>query len=173
MKKFVTLVFGLLLFFSAGCPDAFGQKISGTDELTLPEDISYRTGNLWSGDLKLAKSDLKTILPESLYADFRRSKRLYNSGLGLVISGGVLGVAGGTALLIGPLDPMVGKYVYSYMYLVHCGNLILGSALLISGVPCLCVGVHGMKHVASNYNEYTPLLTFGPTLSGFGLAYNF
>ena len=173
MKKIYAVLLGLALFFGASCLESSGQTVSATDASSATSEILYRAGYLWYGEDKLTRNDLKPVLPESVYKDYLRSRRLYGSGLVLSIAGGTFFTIGTTGLIYDKFFVQRMEGIVDVGAILCVGNMILGGICLIPGVTCLCVGIKDMKQVASQAKSYSPQLTLGPTSSGFGLALKF
>ena len=174
MKKMlmkIALVIGLMGFFNS--PEMKAQVAVNGNEVVSA--LKYSRGNLWDGENRLDKSEVQKMLLEQDFDKYMSSRRLYKSGMGLTIAGGVLVVSNSIPLIwheyfhqVDPDYPVTRPGV-----LLNFAGLALGGAMLVSGVPCLCTGVGKMKNLAASYNGYQPQLTFGPTSEGIGLALKF
>lgn len=134
--------------------------------------IEYRAGNVWADGERLKKPELKMMFSEQDYARFISGRRLMVSGATLTGIGGTFVAVNGALMIYYanfPTDPCCPQVNMSYVFCA--GNVILGSAMLLAGVPCLCVGINRMQKTVGHYNETQ--LTLGPTSSGFGLALKF
>ena len=112
------------------------------------------------------------MFSEQDYARFISGRRLMVSGATLTGIGGTFVAVNGALMIYYanfPTDPCCPQVNMSYVFCA--GNVILGSAMLLAGVPCLCVGINRMQKTVGHYNETQ--LTLGPTSSGFGLALKF
>ena len=167
----IALVIGLVGFFNS--PEMKAQIAANGNEVVSA--LKYSRGNLWDGENRLDKSEVQEILLEQDFDKYMRSRRLYKSGMGLTIAGGVLVVSNSIPIILHdyfyPVDPDFPVVRIGVIF--NFAGLALGGAMLASGVPCLCTGVGKMKNLAASYNGYQPQLTFGTTTDGIGLALKF
>lgn len=172
MKKIYAVLLGLVLFFGASCLESSGQTVSATDASSATSGILYRAGNVWADGVRLKKPELKMMFSEQDYGRFISGRRLMVSGATLTGIGGAFVVVNGAFLAyfasMPPKDPF---YTVNVSQIICAGNVILGGAMLVAGVPCLCVGINRMQKTVRHHNETQ--LTLGPTSSGFGLALKF
>lgn len=173
MKKIFAILSGLVLFIGASCLESSAQSVSASeDSSAAPSEILYRAGNVWADGERLKKPELKMMFSEQDYARFISGRRLMVSGATLTGIGGTFVAVNGALMIYYanfPTDPCCPQVNMSYVFCA--GNVILGSAMLLAGVPCLCVGINRMQKTVGHYNETQ--LTLGPTSSGFGLALKF
>lgn len=173
MKKIFAILSGLVLFIGASCLESSAQSASAAeDSSAATSEILYRAGNVWADGERLKKPELKMMFSEQDYARFISGRRLMVSGATLTGIGGTFVAVNGALMIYYanfPTDPCCPQVNMSYVFCA--GNVILGSAMLLAGVPCLCVGINRMQKTVGHYNETQ--LTLGPTSSGFGLALKF
>lgn len=173
MKKIFAILSGLVLFIGASCLESSAQSVSAVeDSSAATSEILYRAGNVWADGERLKKPELKMMFSEQDYARFISGRRLMVSGATLTGIGGTFVAVNGALMIYYanfPTDPCCPQVNMSYVFCA--GNVILGSAMLLAGVPCLCVGINRMQKTVGHYNETQ--LTLGPTSSGFGLALKF
>lgn len=136
------------------------------------DTYKYRAGRIYQGDYRLSKEELQNVLNAD---DFDR----YLSGRKLLVSGSVMTAVGGAfavvnaALLADHLnsnsnDPL---HTVDVSHIIYVGNAILGGAVMLAGVPCLCVGVNRLKKVAGQMKSSEVSLEY--TGTGLSLAFRF
>lgn len=206
MKKLVLLIITLCCAFSALAEAPADkltkeQKKAQKDSIKAAEMIgAHRKGGTIRLDGTVLNSDQRYMLLSDIDAvDFNpewaklRSKR--NWGKGLIIGGGVLGVAGGVVAVYGLAEVVAGIFVvvFSLGYgsdqagkLMSRGGITLGigaGAALVgvggiaAGIPILTKANKRMTEICNGYNgtvnRVEKELIFGSTNNGVGLAFNF
>ena len=102
---------------------------------------------------------------------FKKSKRLRDAGIGLIVAGVVTTFAIGVPGLLGEYDS---GYNYAQDRPNHAGFdtgfafLLIGPSAVIAGIPMWCVGSRRMKNSNLDMN-----LSVGSSQSGLGLRLNF
>lgn len=186
MKKFLLILCFLTFAISASAQYA---ELPG-------QSLSYKNGKLWDGKEKITKgkadlyfSDLNGVDRSVDYTKYRAG---YKAGLGLIIGGSSLTVAGAlvtggaavTAIVLAfpaaaGADPSIFDGVHVSL-VVGSASFITGVAALVSGIPTICVYKKKLKNLGYDYNSYQKVekssevqLTFGSQRSGVGFALNF
>lgn len=166
LKYIVILI--LSVFF---VETAYAQKVSSG----IGEDLYYKNGRLYQDGHKLTKADIKATFSPEAYRQYANGRRLYQSGLALTITGGgFVGVSGAALLAVQAYDKKNSVEYHSVPIgqIALYGNIIMGGAMLLAGVPCLCSGVAKIKRSAAS-GSASPVIAFGALDNGFGLALKF
>lgn len=186
MKRLFLAVFALLIAVSASAQYAIDPS--------SPSEIRVRGSKIICDGEKLTKDQAAVLFSDFGGLDrgeeYLSNRAGYRTGVGLSAGGAAVFVVGvpasyvatafavayGLAAGLGGEEVPVGIPIALYS---TYGATLAGALIMLAGIPTAAVYQHRIKTMANEYNELSynntkaPVLTFGPTKSGVGMAINF
>lgn len=120
--------------------------------------------------------------------DYLRYRSAYKAGVGMSVGGASLAVLGGMTFTVSAVVALVAGIPASISggelpkgietgISVGAASAILGTAVMLAGIPTAAVYQHRIKKMVKSYNELgakpEPVVTFRPASSGIGIAMTF
>lgn len=134
--------------------------------------LRWDHGKILRGDKVLSEQEILDAIGNEVYEEtYVGALRQRNSGLGLVISGGVVSAAGLGAYVGSLVSLGKGNRAALPLTALGIGTLAAGTTLLSVGIPLLVIGNKRLHWVVDNANQQPMIIT--PAPSGVGLCLNF
>lgn len=166
MRKSIYLIVFILLFVS-GNQKANAQYYLTDDGVEIPY-LFLKGTHVYDEHRAISDMQLGLLLKNVEGIDysvrFMKARKAYKAGVGLTVTGGIIGVAGGAYRYF--TGDQIGTYV-----------ALGGLALTIIGVPTFCVNRSRMHTFINRYNSMNTRrlysFTAGPQTYGYGIALKF
>lgn len=171
MKRFLSAILTVM----AACMALQAQYVGET-----PQRLERKGGHLYTETGTRIDHDIaRSILDGESLQLYSSGRRLYRAGVIVSSIGGGFGAAGivlfATALSSLYTSDSWVPYFLGTVTSIPC--LIIGGAMLLTGIPLLCVGNARLKKAAEGYNPghlaFAPEFSIGAQPSGIGLGIRF